>query len=129
MINYALKEELVYISIENVDFSYRIPLNKIGNTLDWIIGDKGEKGMLFKNVSSWTLQLFTKKITEEKYIEQFQKIVHEFAPKNTINWKTTLLAVNIQNEFNSLISKNKSAEEKMEVNDIVSMLKVKYKLD
>ena len=93
-----------------MDFSYRIPIKKIGNTIDWRIGEKGTKGIVIKNVSTWTLQLFTKKTTEDKYIKQFKSIVQEHRSNNTINWEETVLAVNIQNEYNQLITTNNTAE-------------------
>ena len=65
MIKHALKDNLVSISIAKTDFSYRIPIKKIGNTIDWKIGEKGTEGIVIKSVSTWTLQLFTKNITED----------------------------------------------------------------
>ncbi|MFT6500871.1 MAG: hypothetical protein ACJASQ_000981 [Crocinitomicaceae bacterium] len=40
MIKHTLKDKIVSISIENIDFSYRIPTKKMGNTTDWRIGEK-----------------------------------------------------------------------------------------
>ena len=97
MIKHTLKDQVVYLSIDKIDFSYRIPLKKLGNTTDWKVGEKAPKGVVVKNVSSWALQLLTKKATEEKYIKQFKTIVQEYAPSNTINWEDTFLAINIQN--------------------------------
>lgn len=129
MIKHSLKDNLISISINKTDFSYRIPIKKIGNTIDWKIGGKGTKGIVIKNVSTWTLQLFTKKTTEDKHIKQFKNIVQEHCPSNTINWEDTLLAVNIQNEYNWLITTNNIAEKKISEDDIISNLKKKYKLD
>lgn len=129
MIKHSVKENLIYLSIGKTDFSYRIPLKKIGNTIDWKIGEKGTKGIVIKDVSTWTLQLFTKKITEEKYVKQFKSIVEEHASNSTINWEQTLLAVNIQNQYNWLITTNNAAEEKVKEDEIISTLKEKYKLD
>jgi len=129
MIKHSLKDNLIYISIDKMDFSYRIPIKKIGNTLDWRIGEKGTKGIIIKNVSTWTLQLFTKKTNEDKYIKQFKSIVQEHCPNSTINWEETLLAVNIQNEYNWLITTNNTAEKKINEDEIISILKKKYKLD
>ena len=75
MIKHSLIDNLVYISIDNVDFSYRIPIKKIGNSIDWRIGVKGTAGIVMKNVSTWTLQLFTKNITDNKYVNQFKSIL------------------------------------------------------
>jgi hypothetical protein len=108
MIKHSIKDNLIYISISKKDFSYRIPIKKIGNVIDWKIGENGTKGIVIKNVSTWTLRLFTKKITEAKYIQQFKNLVQEHAANNNINWEDTLLAVNIQNEFNWLITKKQS---------------------
>jgi len=129
MIKHTIKDNLIYISISKKDFSYRIPIKKIGNVIDWRIGENGTKGIVIKNVSTWTLRLFTKKITEEKYIQQFKNLVQEHASNNNINWEDTLLAVNIQNEFNWLITNNNLSKKKGEENDIISNLIKKYKLD
>lgn len=129
MIKHSIKDNLIYISISKKDFSYRIPIKKIGNVIDWRIGKNGTKGIVIKNVSTWTLRLFTKKITEEKYIQQFKNLVQEHASNNNINWEDTLLAVNIQNEFNWLITNNNLFKKKGEENDIISNLIKKYKLD
>jgi hypothetical protein len=129
MIKHSIKDNLIYISISKKDFSYRIPIKKIGNVIDWKIGENGTKGIVIKNVSTWTLRLFTKKITEEKYIQQFKNLVQEHASNNNINWEDTLLAVNIQNEFNWLITNNNLSKKKGEENDIISNLIKKYKLN
>jgi hypothetical protein len=129
MIKHSLTDELIHISIDNVDFSYRIPVKKIGNTISWNIGEKGKEGILMKNVSTWTLRLFTKQITEDKYIQQFKSIVQEYAPNNSINWEETLLAVNIQNEYNLLITANITSKEKKTAEEILSIVEAKYKLD
>lgn len=129
MINHSLKDEQVHISIDNVDFSYRIPLNKIGNTISWKVGEKGSEGIVIKNVSIWTLKLFTKNVTEDKFLEQFKAIVQEYSPKNSIDWKATLLAVRIQNEYNSLTKANLTAESKNSHEEIIMTLEEKYKLD
>ena len=129
MMKHSIKDNTLNLSIDKVDFSFRIPLKKIGNSIDWKVGNKESKGIVIKNVSTWTLQLFTKKVTEDKYIKQFVKIVQDQSPENKINWKDTLLAVNIQNNYNWLVAKNKTAEEKLSEEEIISSLKKKYKLD
>lgn len=129
MIKHTLKDKQIHLSIENKDFSYRIPVKKSGNTVDWRIGEKGTEGIVIKNVSTWALQLFTKTVTEEKYVTQFQAIVQEYAPNNNINWNDTLIAVNIQNEYNELTAPNISAALKMSEEDIISSLEKKYNLD
>jgi hypothetical protein len=129
MIKHALKDDLVYISIDKTDFSYRIPVKKLGTTIDWRIGSKGSKVIVIKDVSKWTLQLFTKETTEYKYIKQFKSIVQKHCADNTINWDETLLAVNIQNEYNWLIKTNSKAEEKINESDIILNLKKKYKIN
>jgi len=128
MIKHSVKNDLIHLSIDNLDFSYRIPLIKLGKAIDWKIGEKGTKGIVIQNVSAWTLQLFTKKITEDKYIKQFKEIVQEHSEKNTVNWEDTFMAVNIQNEYNWLTTKDK-ADQKISEDEIVSTLKKKYKLD
>jgi len=124
MIKHSLKENLISVSIAKTDFSYRIPLQKIGNTTDWKIGEKGSEGIVMKEVSTWMLQLFTKKVTEDKYIKQFKTIVEEYAPKSSINWEETLKAVNIQNDYNWLTTEKKKLSEK----EVIAKLKKKHKL-
>ena len=125
MIKHSLKDTLIHISIDKMDFSYRIPIKKIGNIIDWKIGEIGTNGIVIKDVSTWTLQLFTKKINDYKYIKQFKSIVLKHCPNTTINWEDTLLAVNIQNEYNSLIT----AKKKIDKDEIISTLKKKHKLN
>ena len=129
MIKHSLKDNVVYLSIDKTDFSFRIPVKKIGNTIDWKIGEKGTTGIVIKNVSTWTLHLFTKKTTEEKYIKQFKGIVQEHCPNNAINWEETLLAATIQNKYNWLRTTNDTAEKKINEDEIISILKKKFKLD
>jgi hypothetical protein len=123
MIKHTVKDEVISLSIEKVDFSYRIPTAKIGNTADWKIGEKGTSGIVIPGVSIWTLQLFTKKVTEDTYIQQFKAIVQEHAPENTIDWEETMVAVKIQNDYNSLLSENKMTEE-----EIITELQKKFAL-
>jgi hypothetical protein len=129
MIKNSLKDSIISLSIDKLNFSYRIPLKKIGNTIDWRVGEKGTKGIVINNVSTWTLHLFTKETTEDTYIKQFKRIVQEHSPNNSINWEKTLLAVNIQNEYNSLIKTNSIAEKKISEDEIILMLKKKYSLN
>ncbi len=126
MIKHSLKDKLIHISIENKDFSYRIPKKKIGNRIDWRIGEKGTTGIVIRDVSTWTLQLFTKEVTEDKYIKQFKNIVQELAPNNAINWDDTLQAVAAQNEYSKLVAINTAAEEKMTDDEILSILEEKF---
>mgnify|MGYP000456187949 CR=1 FL=1 len=79
MIKQSIKENILYLSISNEDFSYRIPVEKLGTPIDWKVGQKGTKGIVFENVSKWTLQLFTKKVTEGKYVKEFVAIIQEVA--------------------------------------------------
>ncbi|MFT5859665.1 MAG: hypothetical protein ACI865_001769 [Flavobacteriaceae bacterium] len=129
MIKHSLKDDLLAISIDKIDFSYRIPIKKLGNTSDWKIGVDGTPSIVIKNVSTWMLQLFTKKTTDDKYIKQFMSIVQEHAPENTINWEDTLMAVNAQNEYNWLSATNKTADKKVSEEEILSSLEKKYKID
>ena len=127
MIKQSRIDDLIYISIDNVDFSYRIPVKKTGKTIDWRIGAKGTPGIVIKGVSTWTLQLFTKNITDNKYVNQFKSIVEEHSPNNTIDWGETVLAVIIQNEYNGLISANTVVVKKN--SEIIAILKKKHKIE
>ena len=129
MIKHSLKDNVISISIDNRDFSYRIPIKKIANAIDWRIGEKGTKGLIIQNVSTWTLQLFTKKTIDDKYIKQFMAIVQEYSPDSNINWGDTYLAVNIQNQYNYLTTDNHSAEKKNSEDEVISILKKRYQLD
>lgn len=124
MINHTLKDELLHISIENMDFSYRIPVNKLGKPVKWIIGKYGTEGVAMRNVSKWTLQLFANNTLADAYLEQFKSIVQEYAPKNSIDWNETILAVYVQREYNRL----KKEEKDMSENEIISTLEEKYQL-
>ena len=126
MINHTLQDNILSISIANKDFSYRISLKKLGNKIDWKIGEKDTDSIIVKGVSTWALRLFTKTITDAKYIEQFKDLVQEHCPNNSINWKDTLMAVKIQNEYNLLSKTNDSPKNQ---NDIIAMLTEKYDLD
>lgn len=129
MIKHSIKDDVLYISIAKTDFSYRIPVSKISNTIDWKIGQKGTDGIIIKAVSKWMLQLFTKAITEEKYIKQFKSIIEELNSENTIHWEDTLLAVKMQNEYNWMVKTNSAAKKEISEEEIISTLKKKYKLD
>lgn len=123
MIKHSVKDELLHISIENMDFSYRIPLQKLGKLIKWRIGKYGTEGIVMKNVSNWTLKLFSNKETEDKYLEQFKSIVQEHAPGNSIDWNETLLAVYVQRAYNKL-----KAEGEMDEKEMIASLEEKYKL-
>jgi hypothetical protein len=129
MIYHILKQNLLHLTLPNKDFSHRIPVEKIGKAIQWNIGEKGSKCIVIRNVSRLTLRLFTQQITEEKYLQQFKSIVQEYAPKNNIDWKATLLAVTIQNEYNSLRSLQETAATKMTSEEIIGILEEKYGLD
>lgn len=124
MIKHSVKDELLHISIENKDFSYRIPLKKLGKPVKWKIGKYGTEGIEMKNVSKWTLQLFTGNTTEDSHIEEFKSIVQEHAPGNSIDWKETILAVYVQREYNRL----KASDEEIEESEMIAILEDKYKL-
>jgi len=123
MIKHSVKGEVLHISIENMDFSYRIPLQKLGKLIKWRIGKDGTDGIVMKNVSNWMLKLFSNKTTDDKHLEQFKNIVQEYAPGNSIDWNETVLAVNVQREYNRL-----QVEDKMEEKEIILNLEEKYKL-
>ena len=129
MINQSIKEDILYLSIPNQDFSYRIPVERLGNPIDWKVGQKGTEQIVIENVSKWTLQLFTKKVTEGKYVKEFVAIVQENSPNNTINWENTKTAVTLQNKYNWLVETNKTAKNKMTEGEIVESLKKKFNLD
>lgn len=129
MINHSLKDNILSISIPNKDFSYRISLKKLGNKIDWIIGEKDTDTIVMKGVSTWMLQLFTKAVTEDHYIQQFKGLVQEHAPKNSINWEDTMIALKVQNEYNSLSKTNNAAKNINKQNEIIAMLTEKYELD
>jgi hypothetical protein len=129
MIKHELKDKLIHLTIPNKDFSHRIPVEKIGKAIQWNIGDLGSERIVIKNVSRLTLRLFTQQITDEKYIQQFKDIVQEYAPKNNIDWKATLLAVTIQNEYNSRMAVQEGAASKMTSDEIIGVLEEKYGLD
>ena len=123
MIKHSVKDELLHVSIENMDFSYRIPLQKLGKLIKWRIGKNKTEGIVMKNVSIWTLKLFSNKVTDDKHIEQFRNIVQEYAPENSIDWKETMLALQVQHEYNQL-----KAEGEKEEMEIIVYLEKKYKL-
>lgn len=108
-----------------MDFSYRIPAKKIGNTINWKIGEKGTTGVVIKHVSVWALQLFTKQKMEDKFVQLFKDIVQEYSPENSINWEETFKAVNAQNEYNLLVTTEKDSTD----SEILSILEKKYDLD
>ena len=128
MINHSIKDKVVSVSIANIDFSYRIPVKKMGNLVNWRIGEKGTEGIVMKNVSTWTLQLFTKNVTDDKYVQEFKEIVQKYAPNNSIDWKETLLAVTIQNQYNLAIVANEAAQEKKSDGEILSVLEKEHGL-
>jgi len=129
MIQHHCTEALVHLSIDKKDFAHRIPVQKIGKAIQWNIGPKGPDGIIIRNVSRWTLRLFTQQFTDESYLDEFKAIVHEYAPKNNIDWKATTLAVQIQNEYTSRMEQQLWAQEKMSEGEIVSFLEAKYGLD
>lgn len=129
MINHSLKDNILSISIPNKDFSYRISLKKLGNKIDWIIGEKDTDTIVIKGVSTWMLQLFTKVITDDQYIQQFKGLVQEHAPKNSINWEDTMIALKVQNEYNLLSKTNNTAKNLNVSNEIIAALTEKYDLD
>lgn len=129
MLQHHLKSNLLHLTLPNKDFSHRIPVEKIGKAIQWNIGEKGSPCIVIRNVSRSALRLFTQKVTEETYIQQFKDIVQEYAPKNNIDWKATLLAVTIQNEYNSRIALQETAATKMTSEEIIGILEEKYGLD
>ena len=129
MIQHTLKDDILSISIANKDFSYRISLKKLGNKCNWKIGDNDSEQIIVKGVSTWALQLFTKVVTELKYVEQFKVLVQEFCPKNSIHWEDTFMAVKIQNEYNSLTQKTNPTKNSDIDKELIAQLTDKYDLD
>ncbi|MEN8929360.1 MAG: hypothetical protein ABF242_01125 [Flavobacteriales bacterium] len=129
MIKQSIKDDIIFLSIANRDFSYRIPLAKIGAAIDWKIGQKGGEEIVIENVSKWTIQLFTKATAEQKHVKQFVEIVQEHSPNNNIDWKNTKTAVNAQNQYNWLVETNKTAKKKQTSEEIIESLKKKFNLE
>ena len=51
MIKHSVREEIIHLTIANMDFSYRIPIKKIGSTINWKIGENSSKGIVLEKVS------------------------------------------------------------------------------
>ena len=128
MIKQSLKDQILHINIANLDFSYRIPTSKLGDIINWRIGENKSKGIVIESVSKWAIQLFTNKVTELKYVRQFQNIVLQHSPKCAVNWENTFLAVSIQNDYNWQKSSSNTAKTKISEDEITANLKQKYKL-
>jgi hypothetical protein len=127
MIKHELKNDQLHISIENKDFSYRIPLAKIEDLINWKVGKNPSNSIIIKNVSKWTLKLFTNNFTTIEHVKQFKGIVKQYAPENTIDWIDTEKAVNIQSHYSNLtldLKKENPSEEA-----IIAKLKKKYQID
>jgi hypothetical protein len=128
MIKQSLKDQILHINIANLDFSYRIPTSKLGAIINWRIGENKLKGIVIDSVSKWAIQLFTNKVTELKYVRQFQNIVLQHSPECAVNWENTFLAVSIQNDYNWQKSSSNTAKIKISEDEIIANLKQKYKL-
>lgn len=128
MIKQSLKDQILHINIANLDFSYRIPTSKLGDIINWRIGENKSKGIVIDSVSKWAIQLFTNKVTELKYVRQFQNIVLQHSPECAVNWENTFLAVSIQNDYNWQKSSSNTAKIKISEDEIIANLKQKYKL-
>jgi hypothetical protein len=127
MIKHELKDNQLHISIENKDFSYRIPLNKLERLIDWKVGKDKSNLVVVKDVSKWALKLFTRNITTMDDVRQFKGIVQQYCPDNTIDWVETEKAVNIQSHYSNLILDLK--KENLSEVQIIANLKKKYKID
>ena len=127
MIKHELKNDQLHISIENKDFSYRIPQNKLEDLIDWKIGKDKSNLIVIKNVSKWTTKLFTKSITTMEDVKQFKGIVQIYCPDNTINWVETEKAINIQSHYSNLVLDLKKENPSEEA--IIAKLKKKYDLE
>lgn len=129
MIQHTLKDDILSISIANKDFSYRISLKKLGNKCNWKIGSNEANQIIIQGVSTYALQLFTKVVTELRYVEQFKGLVQTHCPKNSIHWDDTFLAVKIQNEYNALTKKKNHSNDSEVDKEIIAALMDKYDLD
>jgi len=127
MIKHELKDDQLHISIENKDFSYRIPLSKLESLIDWKVGRDKSNVLIIKNVSKWTLKLFTRNITTMNDVREFKGIVQQYCPDNTIDWAETEKAVNVQSHYANLVLDLK--KENLSEVQIIANLKKKYKLD
>jgi hypothetical protein len=127
MIKHELKNDQLHISIENKDFSYRIPKNKLEDLIDWKIGKDKSNLIVIKNVSKWTTKLFTKSITTMEDVKQFKGIVQIYCPDNTIDWVETEKAINIQSHYSNLVIDLKKESPSEEA--IIAKLKKKYDLE
>ena len=127
MIKHELKNDQLHISIENKDFSYRIPLNKLEDLIDWKVGKEDSNRIIINKVSKWALKLFTNNFTTFDHVKQFKGIVQQYCPENTIDWIETEKAINIQSHYSNLVLDLK--KENPSESKIISDLKKKYKLD
>lgn len=75
MIKHALKDNQLHISIEGKDFSYRIPLNKIEDSINWKVGNDKSNVITINNVSKWTMKFFTNNFTIINHVRSFKGIV------------------------------------------------------
>lgn len=127
MIKHELQNDQLHISIENKDFSYRIPHSKLEDLIDWKIGKDKSNSIVVKQVSKWATKLFTNGMTTQDHFKQFKGIVQRYCPENTIDWIETEKAINIQSHYSNL-TLNLKKENLSEV-QIMATLKKKYKLD
>ena len=127
MIKHELKDNQLHISIENKDFSYRIPQNKLEDLIDWKIGKDKSNSIVIKNVSKWATKLFTKNITTMDDVKQFKGIIQKYCPENTINWVETEKALNVQSHYSNLVLDLK--KENHSEASIIAKLKKRYDLE
>jgi len=127
MIKHELKDNQLHISIENKDFSYRIPQNKLEDLIDWKVGKDMSNKIVIKNVSKWATKLFTKNITTMDDVKQFKGIIQQYCPDNTINWDETVKALNIQSHYTNLVLDLK--KENHSEASIIAKLKKRYDLE
>ncbi|MHA7109916.1 hypothetical protein ACRTDU_07300 [Sunxiuqinia elliptica] len=139
MIRHEIKNEYLKVYLRENSSPYSIPLCELGQTTDWRVAVIDDEKIIAKNISKWTLHLFTDKNLTIEFAREFQRIVKKNCPTNTINWEETEKAIIIYDEYRRLSANVK--EEKIGVfsslknydknayKEIIKKLKKKYNLD
>lgn len=127
MMKHELKNDQLHVSIEKKDFSYRIPVSKLEDLINWKVGKDKSNTIVVKDVSKWATKLFTKGITTMDDVKQFKGIVQHYCPDNTIDWVETEKAINIQSHYTNLVLDLKKENPSEEA--IIAKLKKKYDLE
>lgn len=127
MIKHDLKNDQLHISIENKDFSYRIPMAKIENAMDWKVGKNTDRQIVLKNVNKWVMKFFTNNFTTLDHVKAFKGIVQQYLPNNSIDWIETEKAINVQSHYANLVLDLK--KQNPSEDQIIDTLKKKYQID